>query len=81
MSLFFIFIAYFIPATISLVLWSKILIEQKTSFLSVKWLKIFIWSFLPIINLFCVCYAMENCSMINKNRYSEFESYEESSYE
>ena len=81
MSLFFIFIAYFIPATISLVLWSKILIDQNISFLSVKWLKIFIWSFLPIINLFCVCYAMENCSIIKKNRFSELEYYEESKYE
>lgn len=81
MSTFFIFLVYLIPAIFSLVLWFKILINLKVSTISIKWLKFFIWSFIPIINLFCVCYALDYFNFIEKESFSKYDFFEESSYE
>jgi hypothetical protein len=81
MSIFFIFLVYLIPAIFSLVLWFKILIILKVSTMSIKWLNFFIWSFIPIVNLFCVCYALDYFNFIQKESFSKNEFFEESSDE
>lgn len=82
MSLLVLLIVYLLPAVLSFVVWFKVLKDYQTPFYSIKWFKILLWSLLPIVNVFCLCYAVENCFLKDSTNLSDYSTNSEDvSYE